>query len=89
MNSTLSCFAKGFRTLIAVLGFIICGVLSVAGSIDLTPLVTLFVKNQAYLGATMVCVGLLFGWLRYLTTTPLFRKAQDGDGLKRGCDTGM
>lgn len=88
MNA-LACFAKGFRTLIAVLGFIICGILSVAGSIDLTPLIALFVKNQAYLGAAMVCVGLLFGWLRYLTTTALFKQSHDGDGLKRGCDTGM
>lgn len=87
MNA-LACFAKGFRTLIAVLGFIICGILTVAGSIDLTPLIALFVKNQAYLGAAMVCVGLLFGWLRYLTTTPLFKQAHDGEGLKRGCDTG-
>lgn len=85
MNLTAS-VAKGFRTVAAAGAFVVAGLLSVAGSIDLTPVVSLLVKNPAYLGAAMCGVGLLFGWLRYLTTTP-FLKA-DHDELKRGLDTG-
>jgi hypothetical protein len=63
---------KGFRTLIPVATFIVTGLLSTFGALDLTPLVSMFVRDPMYLGAAMVGVGLLFGFLRYLTTTPLF-----------------
>jgi hypothetical protein len=87
-------FTQGFRTLAGAAAFLIVGLLGAAGSIDLTPLVALFVKNPAYLGAAMVCVGLLFGYLRLITKTAAFRKieglpADDDDGKpKRGMDAG-
>lgn len=71
-------FLKGFRTLGTCLAFLLTGLLSVIGSLDLTPLVALFVENPAMLGAVMVCVGALFGYLRYLTNTPLFSPYQQG-----------
>lgn len=71
---TVRCFAKGFRTLLAVLAFLVTGLLSVFGALDLTPIVSLFVKDPAMLGAAMVGVAALFGWLRYVTTTPMFQK---------------
>jgi hypothetical protein len=74
----MSYFAKGFRTIIAALALIIAGVLSAVGTLDLSPLVAMFVRNPATLGAAMVGIGLLFGWLRYLSTTPLFKPTPAG-----------
>lgn len=98
--NVVSCFAKGWRTISAVLAFIIAGFLGVLGTIDLTPVIALFVKDPELLGAAMVFVGLLFGFLRYVTTTPLFSAAPDPHrgadsevdeapmDLKRDVDTG-
>ncbi len=76
--NVLSHFAKGFRTIIAALALVIAGLLSAVGTLDLSPVVALFVKNPAYLGAAMVGVGALFGWFRYLSDTPLFKSALAG-----------
>lgn len=64
-----ACFMKGWRTLAAAGSLVAVGLLSVVGSLDLTPLVALFVKDQKYLGVAMLAVGGLFAGLRYLTTT--------------------
>lgn len=90
------CFAKGFRTITAAVGIIIAGLLGAVGTIDLTPVVALFVKNPAYLGAAMAGVGVLLGLFRYLTTTPLFQPVApppaaataDPVMIKRGLDSG-
>lgn len=90
---------KGFRTLIPVATFIITGLLSTFGALDLTPLIALFVRDPIYLGAAMVAIGLLFGFLRYLSTTPIFSTtpappspgdevAQVEMALKRDMDAG-
>lgn len=76
MNA-VSCFAKGWRTLSAVAAFIVTGLLSVVGTLDLTPLVQMFVKNPEYLGLAMLGTGALFGWLRYITSTPMGSKEPD------------
>lgn len=90
------CFAKGWRTLSAVLAFIITGLLSVVGTLDLTPVIALLVKDPALLGAAMVGVGALFGFLRYLTTTPLMSPTPAAapdeappPERPRDCDRGM
>lgn len=95
MNA-VKCFAKGYRTLLAVLAFLVTGLLSVVGALDLTPVVSLFVKDPAMLGAAMVGVGALFGFLRYLTNSPMFSPhPHDTDGvdeapdLKRDLDRGV
>lgn len=72
MKNAVALFAKGWRTLSAVLAFLVTGLLSVAGALDLTPVVSLFVNDPALLGAAMVAIGALFGFLRYITSTPLF-----------------
>lgn len=87
------CFLKGWRTLGSALGLVVCGILGAAGTIDLTPLVALFVKDPAYLGAAMVLVGLFFGFLRSITSSSIFRREPEGvdeaPELKRGLDAGM
>lgn len=67
----LACFAKGWRTLTAVAAFLVAGLLSIVGTLDLTPLVQMFVKDPAMLGVAMLGIGALFGWLRYITNSPL------------------
>lgn len=90
----LSTIGKGYRTLMGVVAFIVTGLLSVAGMVDLTPLVALFVKDPAYLGAVMVVVGMVFGFARYMTTTPIMQPHRASYGvdeapeLKRGMDAG-
>lgn len=64
-------FLKGWRTLSAVVMFLATGLLSVFGAVDLSPVVALFVQDPALLGAAMVGVGILFGFLRYLTSSPM------------------
>lgn len=76
MNA-IACFAKGWRTLTAVAAFLVTGLLSVAGTLDLTPVVELFVKDPAMLGVAMVGIAALFGWLRYITNSPLGSKEPD------------
>lgn len=68
----VACFAKGFRTIFACLAFIMTGLLSVFGALDLQPVIALFVKDPEILAAAMVAVGALFGFLRYVSTTPMF-----------------
>ncbi len=77
MEKTVACFMKGYRTLAAVFSFLIVGALSVVGTLDLTPLVALFVKDQAYVGVAMLGIGALFGWLRWITSTPLANSGRD------------
>lgn len=64
-----ACFLKGWRTLAAAGSIAAVGLLSVVGSLDLTPLVALFVQDQKYLGVAMLAVGALFAGLRYLTSS--------------------
>lgn len=70
----IACFAKGWRTLAAVAAFLVTGFLGVVGALDLTPLVALFVKDPQYLGVAMLGIGALFGWLRYITSSPIGKK---------------
>ncbi len=93
MNA-VSCFAKGWRTLAAVAAFIITGFLGIVGTLDLTPIVALFVKDPAMVGVAMVGVGALFGWLRYITNTPLGAPDSNGsidamDNARAKTDQGM
>lgn len=93
----MGCFMTGWRTFSAVLAFLIAGLLSVVGALDLTPVVALFVRDPATLGAAMVLIGALFGLLRYFSTTPIFVSRPEparGDhvdeapALKRDIDAG-
>ncbi len=83
---------QGFRTLATAGALVVIGGMSAVGSLDLTPLVSMFVKNPASLGATMVVIGLVFGYLRFITHTSAFQNlaGEDADGhpLKRNCDQG-
>lgn len=67
-------FLKGFRTLISAGAFAVIGLLSVAGSLDLTPVIALFVRDPAMLGAVMVGVGLLFALLRVVSNSAVGSK---------------
>ena len=60
---------KGCKTLVAAAGVIGLGLLSVAGTIDLQPLIAYFVSDDKQRGAIMVVLGLMFGALRFATTT--------------------
>lgn len=71
MKKTVACFAKGFRTLMAAGSLVVVGLLNIIGTLDLTPLVGLFIENEKYIGVAMLAIGALFGWLRYITSTPL------------------
>jgi hypothetical protein len=62
-------FLKAFHTALSAGAFAIVGILSVAGQLDLTPVVALFVKDPAYLGAAMVGVAALFGILHSLSNS--------------------
>lgn len=73
---SLSCFAKGFRTFLAALAFIVTGLLGVMGALDLSPVVALFFDDPKMLAAAMVMVGILFGFLRTLSSTPVFTSQQ-------------
>lgn len=66
MLAAFKTFTTRFRTFISAGAFALVGLVSVAGGIDLTPVVALFVKDPALLGAAMVGVGILFGYLHYL-----------------------
>lgn len=94
----VSCFMKGWRTLTAAGAFVVAGLFSVVGSIDLTPVVALIVKDPELIGAAMVGVGILFGFLRYLSSTPIMSPTHVDSGagsevdeapdLKRDVDAG-
>lgn len=89
-------FIKGFRTMISAGAFAVVGLLSVAGSLDLTPVVAMFVKDPAKLGAAMVGVGALFAFLRYISSTPVGMKdspavdeaPDDGKNARQKIDAG-
>lgn len=74
-----ACFLKGWRTLTACAAFVVTGLLSVVGELDLTPVVALAVKNPEYVGVAMVGVGALFGFLRYLSNTGIGVKHPEPD----------
>lgn len=97
MCSAVACFAKGWRTLTACAAFVVTGLLSVAGSIDMTPVVAFIVKDPELVGVAMVGVGVLFGFLRYLSTTPIMSpthaagsgsEVDEAPELKRDVDAG-
>lgn len=64
-------FMKGWRTLATAGTFVLGGLVAAAGQIDMTPVVAFIVKDPEMIGVAMVGVGLLFGMLRYLTSTPI------------------
>jgi len=64
---------EGFRTAICVGVVSLVGVADATGSVDITPFVTLFVSDKAKLGTIIVTLAILFGVMRYLTTTPMFQ----------------
>lgn len=65
---------QGFRTLVCSLLVALVGVADIVGSIDISPLVGAFLPNKDAIGMVMVSLALLFGVLRYLTTTGMFEQ---------------
>ena len=62
-----------WRTLGAALVFAITGVLDMAGTIDLRPIVEAFVGPQS-VGAVMVGLSLVFTFFRLITSAPVWSK---------------
>jgi hypothetical protein len=62
---------KGVRTFLGAGAFVAVGALGVLGEFDLTPVVQMFVKNPDSLPLAMLGIGVFFGMLRYITTTPV------------------
>lgn len=81
-----ACFMKGWRTLTACAAFVVTGLLSIVGELDLTPVVSLAVKNPEYVGVAMVGVGALFAGLRYLTSTSITEKHSEPDAAYASLD---
>jgi len=61
--------AKGLRTVAIGAGVAALGVADAVGSVDLSPILGLFVSDSAKLGVTICIVTVIFGVLRYYTTT--------------------
>lgn len=59
--------AKGFRTDLAAVALGGVGVLGMLGTLDLTPVVQLFVHNADALPLVMLLLAIGFGILRYIT----------------------
>jgi hypothetical protein len=63
---------RGLKTMLAAVVFGVVGVLQMTGYIDLVPLFKLFgVSDEKVLGAIPVLSMIVFGYLRYITTTPV------------------
>lgn len=60
---------RGLRTYLSAGAIGLVGGLAVLGQFDLTPLVQLFVKDDAALPLAMLFIGIFFGVLRYYTDT--------------------
>ena len=61
----------GLRTFVGAGAVALVGIAQLAGSVDITPLVHLFVKDQDQVGLVIVVLAVFFGFLRYITTTPV------------------
>lgn len=70
MIAQVKAFGAGFRTLIVSGAMILVGLADAMGSIDISPLLKVWFKDADVVGVVMVVLGVLFGVLRYLTTTP-------------------
>jgi hypothetical protein len=65
---------QGFRTLIGAGALMAVGIADTLGTIDISPLVGLFVSDQRKLGAIIVALTLFFGMLRFMTKTSMFER---------------
>ena len=74
---------KGFRTFIGAGALSAIGFLGLVGGFDLTPVVQLFVKNDAALPLAMLGVGIFFGYMRYISDTAVFQSQGEGDTLMK------
>jgi hypothetical protein len=82
---------KGLRTYIGAGAFGVIGGLSLLGQFDLTPVVQLFVHNEAALPLAMLGVAIFFGILRSISDTtpggnlsayqcaPVYKGVDDGE----------
>ena len=82
--------AKGLRTFIGAGALGVVGALGVLGQFDLTPLVQLFVHNDAALPLAMLAIGVTFGVIRYYTDTTAggYQSATQAAPAYKGVDDG-
>jgi hypothetical protein len=69
---------KGFRTLFTAGSIFLVGLLNMVGGLDLRPLFSYFVKDEAQVGAIMVVLGIVFAYLRIISTTPVLQSEPVG-----------
>ena len=73
---------KGLKTLLSSAAITAVGVANMAGAIDLHPLLTYVVKDEAQVGAIMVVLAVVFAGLRLVTTTPVASSVPVGEEAK-------
>lgn len=62
---------KGWKTLSAAIGFIAMGLLQLTVTVDFHALLAPFIKDETQLGFAVVIAGIVFGVLRFVTSTPV------------------
>jgi len=62
---------QGWRTTIGASAIGIIGALQIFGAVDITPLLKLFLHDDQIVGAVMVIMAVVMGYLRYITSTPV------------------
>lgn len=62
---------KGWKTLSAAIGFIAVGLLQLTVTVDFRALLAPFIKDETQLGFAVVIAGIVFGVLRFVTSTPV------------------
>lgn len=71
MFAALKAKVQGLRTIVVSGVLVAVGAAQTYGAVDITPLVRVFVKDENQLGVVMVVIALVFGYLRWITQTPV------------------
>ena len=91
MFAKLKAKVKGWRTVIGASAIGLVGAAQLIGTVDISPLLRVFLKDDQIVGAVMVVIALFVGYLRYVTTTPIGQSpapSQTAPDFNRGVDEG-
>jgi hypothetical protein len=69
---------KGWRTFAAAALCMLTGLLELSGAVDFRALLAPFIHDEALLGSIVTGLGILFGVLRFVTSTRTFDSDPEG-----------
>jgi hypothetical protein len=71
MLARLKAKLKGWRTTVGATAIGLVGALQLIGTVDISPLLRVFLKDDQIIGAIMVVMAIGGVFMRYVTTTPI------------------